>query len=403
MTPRERIIAALSHKETDKVPVDLGSTESSGITWIPYNKLKNHLNISTVTKVFDMMQLIAKVEPGVLNAVGADAMPLLIEPREWKPWQFEEGTIVEIPKKADLERLSNGDTVMKSENRTVLSRLPRGGFYFDSVYHPLENARTVEDIDAGEAFFKGFDWPCYWDEDFSDIAKKAKKLYKETQYAIVGNLCVHLLAAGQEIRGFENFMMDLVINKSLAHRLLQKQVEAYMPRIDRYIEAVGPYLQIILVNDDLGTQNGLQIKPELYREMIKPYHRQLWGYIKEKSGKPLLLHSCGSIYEIIPDLIEIGVDALNPVQVSAKNMDTAKLKKEFGKDLTFWGGGCDSQRILPYGTQKDVREEVKRRVNDLAPGGGFVFCQVHNIQPDVPLENILAMYEELESSNSSIF
>ena len=124
---------------------------------------------------------------------------------------------------------------------------------------------------------------------------------------------------------------------------------------------------------------------------------------KEKSGKPLLLHSCGSIYEIIPDLIEIGIDALNPVQVSAKNMDTVKLKKEFGKDLTFWGGGCDSQKILPYGTPKDVREEVKRRVNDLAPGGGFVFCQVHNIQPDVSLENILAMYEELESSNSSIF
>jgi uroporphyrinogen decarboxylase len=372
MTPRERIIAALSHKETDKIPVDLGSTESSGIT-------------------------------GVLSAVGADAVPLLIEPREWKSWQFEKGVTVEIPKKADLERLLGGDTVMKSKNGTVLSRLPKSGFYFDSVYHPLENARTVEDIDAGEAFLKGFDWPCYWDEDFSDIAKKAKKLYEETQYAIVGNLCVHLLAAGQEIRGFANFMMDLVINKRLAHRLLQKQVEAYMPRIDRYIEAVGPYLQIILVNDDLGTQNGLQIKPKLYREMIKPYHRQLWGYIKEKSGKPLLLHSCGSIYEIIPDLIEIGVDALNPVQVSAKNMDTAKLKKEFGKDLTFWGGGCDSQKTLPYGTPKDVREEVKRRVNDLAPGGGFVFCQVHNIQPDVSLENILAMYEELGSSNLSMF
>ena len=156
MTPRERIIAALSHKETDKIPVDLGSTESSGITWIPYNKLKKHLNISTVTKVFDMMQLIAKVEPEVLSAVGADAVPLLIEPREWKSWQFEKGVTVEIPKKAELERLLGGDTVMKSENGTVLSRLPRGGFYFDSVYHPLENARTVEDIDAGELIIEEF-------------------------------------------------------------------------------------------------------------------------------------------------------------------------------------------------------------------------------------------------------
>jgi uroporphyrinogen decarboxylase len=195
--------------------------------------------------------------------------------------------------------------------------------------------------------------------------------------------------------GFENFMADLLANKKMVHRFFEKQVEAYIPRIDKYLEAVGDCIDIIEVNDDLGTQSNLQFSTALYREMIKPYHKKLWQYIKQKSGKYILLHSCGSIYELIPDLIEIGVDAINPVQVSAKNMDSKKLKKEFGKDITFWGGGCDTQNILPNCKPMEVKEEVKRRVEDLSAGGGFVFCQVHNIQPDVPVENILAMYEAI--------
>ncbi|MBM3709964.1 MAG: methyltransferase, partial [Actinobacteria bacterium] len=214
-------------------------------------------------------------------------------------------------------------------------------------------------------------------------------------YAVVGNLMVHLLASGQDLRGFENFMVDLVVNKPLARKMLEKQVQSYIPRIDKYIEAVGNYIQIILVNDDLGTQYGLQISPEIYRVVIKPFHKILWNYIKEKSKKYLLLHSCGSIYELIPDIIEMGIDALNPVQISAKGMDAARLKKEFGKYITLWGGGCDTQSVLPFGTPEDVKAEVKKQVDILSPGGGFVFCQVHNIQPDVPPENIISMYEEL--------
>ena len=190
-------------------------------------------------------------------------------------------------------------------------------------------------------------------------------------------------------------MVDLVVNKPLARKILDKQVQAYVPRIDKYIEAVGKFVQIILVNDDLGTQNGLQMSPEIYREVIKPFHKILWNYIKQKSKKYLLLHSCGSIYEIIPDIIELGIDALNPVQISAKDMDTAKIKKEFGKYITLWGGGCDTQKVLPYGTPEEVKAEVRKQVEILSTGGGFVFCQVHNIQPDVPPENIIAMYEEL--------
>lgn len=395
MTHRERIISALRHKESDRVPVDLGSTESSGIMAIAYNRLKKHLGLSGRTQIFDIMQMISKVEEPVVEAVGSDAVALLIEPKQWKPWILSDGSAAEVPAKVILKKLDNGTTAQLSQDGTVTSICPKGGLYFDPVWHPLENAKTMDEIDTGEPFFKSFDWPSYLDEDFDDLRTKAEKLYNQTDYAIVGNLYVHLFAAAQTLRGFENFMMDLMADKPMAHRLLSRQVEAYLPRIDKYIEAVGPYVQIIQVNDDLGAQNGPQIAPELYREMVKPYHKKLWRYIKEKSQKPLLLHSCGSIYELIPDLIEMGIDALNPVQVSAANMDTKRLKKEFGKDITFWGGGCDTQTVLPYKTVNDVKEEVRKRIDDLAPGGGFVFCQVHNIQADVPVENIIAMYEQL--------
>jgi len=395
MTARERIIAVLNRKEPDRIPIDLGATESSGIMAIAYNRLKKHLGISSPTYVFDMMQMIAKVEPAILEFVRADAIPLLIEPKKWKPWTLSDASAAMVPEKVILKKLPDGQTLQLAQDKIVLAVCPANGFYFDPVFYPLENAKTTADIDAGEKFFESFDWPAFLDENYDDLKKKAKLLYEQTDYAVVANLYVHLFAAGHAHRGFENFMVDLVADKPLAHRLLSRQLEAYLPRIEKYLDAVGPYVDIIQVNDDLGGQNSPLISPEVYREMIKPYHEKLWGYIKEKSGKPILLHSCGSIYELIGDLIEIGVDALNPIQVSAENMDTKKLKTEFGKDIIFWGGGCDTQNVLAQKTPEQVKQEVARRVEDLAPGGGFVFCQVHNIQADVPVENIIAMYEKL--------
>jgi len=397
MKSRERILKALKHKETDRIPIDLGSTESSGITAIAYNRLKKHLNIVGPTRIFDISQMIAKVELPVIEKVGSDAVPLLLEPKVWKPWQLQDGSSAEIPAGLEIKSLPDGGLVILDNNGDITMRCPTGSMFFDCVSHPLRNAETLTDIDAGEKYFKTFDWPDYANETFDDLSKKARLLYENTSFAIVANLWVHVFAAAQAMRGFENFLMDMVLNESMANRLLENQVEAYLPRIDKYIQAVGEYVDVIQVNDDLGTQNGPQISAELYRKIVKPHHKRLWEYIKKKSKKPLLLHSCGSVYEFIPDFIEMGIDALNPVQVSAAKMDTRLLKRQFGKDLTFWGGGCDTQTVLCHGTVDDVRQEVRRRVNDLAPGGGFVFCQVHNIQPDVPPENIMAMYEELRS------
>ena len=400
MNPRERILAALKHRTADRIPVDLGSTESSGITWKAYHNLIGRLNVKKDILVFDLLQLICKVDIEIIEHIGADAVPLLFEPAYWKSWEFEKGIEIKIPGRANIEKNHDGNTVLlDSESEVVIAKLPRKGYYFDTVYHPLQNAASPDEIDKARAFFDSYDLPYYCDEDIRAFQARAKKLHQQTEYAVVGNLWVHLLASGQDLRGFEQFMIDLVQNKKLARRILQNQVEAYLPRIDEYISLAGEYLDIIQVNDDLGTQNGPQISRELYREMLKPYHKKIWSYIKEKSKKPVLLHSCGSIYELIPDLIEAGIDALNPVQVSARDMDTRKLKREFGRYITFWGGGCDTQKILPRGTPEDVRREVRRRVDDLGKDGGFVFCQVHNIQPDVPVENILAMYDELRAIN----
>ncbi|MCE5216674.1 methyltransferase [bacterium] len=397
MNPRERLEAALAHRESDRIPVDLGASESSGIHGVAYNKLKAQLGLTGGrTRIYDLSQMIAKVEPEVLDRVGADAVPLLIEPREWKPWMLPDGSACEVPAGANLRHTAAGGAELLADDGTVVAVCPASSLYFDTCYHALERAVSPADIEAGVAHLRSFDWPSYNDEDYEDLARKARRLYETTDRALVGNLWVHVLAAGQILRGFGSFMVDLVADKPLAHALMGRLVEGYEERVRRYVEAVGPYCSVIQVNDDLGTQTGLQVSPATYREMIKPYHARLWGRIKQLSGKPLLLHSCGSIYDVIPDLIEVGVDAINPIQVAAAKMDSALLKREFGRDLAFWGGGCDTQNVLERGTPQQVREEVRRRCKDLAPGGGFVFCQVHSIQLHVPVGNILAMYEAVE-------
>ena len=397
MNGRERIEYALKHRAADRIPVDLGASESTGIHAVAYNRFKDFLGLrGGRAQVYDLTQMIVKVEPQVLDKIGADAVPLLIEPRSWKEWRLPDGTRCEMPAGAGLRQGPQGAELL-AEDGTIVATCPSGSYYFDTCFHPLAGASSPADIEKGLAHLRGFDWPSFCDEDFSDLRRRARELHEKSGRAVVGNLWVHVFAAGQILRGFENFMVDLLADKPLAHALMGTLVDCYEERVRRYVEAVGEYCTVIQVNDDLGTQNGPQIAPETYREMVKPYHKRLWSLIKKLSGKPLLLHSCGSVYDLIPDLLEIGLDALNPVQVRAANMDSYKLKREFGKDLVFWGGGCDTQQVLGGGTPAQVREEVRRRCADLAPGGGFVFSQVHNIQPNVPPENIAAMYEELRA------
>jgi len=279
----------------------------------------------------------------------------------------------------------------------VAGRMPKGGFYFEPGDPPLARAETVADIEKSLNCIRGFDLPSFCDEPMEETGAWAESLRRSTDYALMGNFAIHIFAAGQILRGFEQFMMDLMINQEIAECIMDNLAQAYIERFDRYLAAIGRHVDVINVNDDLGMQDGPQISPAVYRAMVKPYQAKIYRHIKKSSGRYLFLHSDGSVYDLIPDLIEIGVDILNPVQFSCRNMELARLKKEFGKDLTFWGGGCDTQKVLPYATPEGVKRHVLECVATLAPGGGFVFNQLHNIQPDVPAENIMAMFEAVGS------
>ena len=401
MTSRERVLRALRHQEPDRVPFDIGGTESSGITGIAYNRLRAHLGLPPGrTQMFDVYQQIAKIEDDVREALGLDTVPLLIEPTAWKPFVLPDGSPCEIPEKWDPQEDEGGDFVVRDAAGVVLARMPKDGFYFEPCAPPLAGVSDPSGLAAHADVIESFDWPSFADESLDAIAARATRLCEETDLAVVANLQLHLLAAGQLLRGYAAFMMDLLINKPLVHALLEMLTDAYVRRAERYLERTRDHIQVVLVNDDLGTQKGPMLSLDCYREMIWPCQRRLFQFLKERSGAFLLFHSCGSVSSFIPLLIEAGVDALNPVQVSAAQMDTAALKREFGKDLTFWGGGCDTQHVLWGRSREAIRDEVRRRIGDLAPGGGFVFTQVHNIQPDVPPENVMAMVEALREFGS---
>jgi uroporphyrinogen decarboxylase len=220
--------------------------------------------------------------------------------------------------------------------------------------------------------------------------------YRRDGYPVIvaGTIGNGFLQTGNFLRGFENFLCDLLINRAFVEALLDKVLELKLAWWDRILDELGDLAQVVLEQDDLGTQQGLFISPEQYRTLIKPRQRQLFGFIKRKApGVKIFFHSCGSVFRIIPDLIEVGVDILNPVQISAAEMEPARLKKEFGKSLVFWGGGIDTQKTLAGGTGQAVRDEVKRNIDCFAPGGGFIFATVHSIQGDVPLANLFAMWE----------
>lgn len=399
MTSRERLLTALRHKSPDAVPLDIGGTESSGITAVAYHRLREHLAMSTGDiEVFDVYQQVVKIEDDLRTRLRIDTVPLMFEPISWKAHLLPDGSPCRIPSGWTPEPLEDGSQVVRDTEGHVVARMPKGGFYFEPVRPPLAAVADTDGLRRHEDTIAAFDRPAFLDEPMQATGDRARHLAETTDLALVANLQFHLLAAGQILRGYESFMVDLLLNKPLAHALLRRLVHAYKDRVEHFSRYSGRASDVVLVNDDLGTQHGPMLSLDCYREMIWPYQKELFQFIKKKTGAFLLFHSCGSVHEFIPLLIEAGVDALNPVQVSAAGMDTQRLKKEFGRDLTFWGGGCDTQQVLRCGSPAQIRDEVKRRVNDLAAdGGGFVFTQVHNIQPDVPSRNVMIMLEAFEA------
>ena len=406
MTRRERVLAAVAHQETDRVPVDLGGMRSTGITAIAYSRLKRHLGLATGhTFVYDVVQQLAQPEPEILEFAGSDVIDLgrawLADASEWKDWTLPDGSPAKIPGYVNFEP-HEGGWLVRGPGGEIIGDMPAGAFYLSQKVFPLldwDGDAAV--LDRLPGLMANVTWSALPTAPFhkpltpahlAEIRLKARELYETTDYAIMAGFGGNLLEWGEYLCRFDQFLIDLAGDRPKAEALLDKLLAMHLENLEKVLDAVDGYVQIIQMGDDLGSQQAMVISPRLYREVFKPRQNVLFERVRRRDLH-LFLHSCGSIVDIIPDLIEAGVEILNPVQTSARGMDPAFLKKEYGKDLTFWGGGCDTQRVLPDGTPAEVSRHVKERVGILAPGGGFVFCQVHNILPNVPPGNVAAMYD----------
>lgn len=369
MNSRERVVTALNHKEPDRVPIDFGSLHTS-IHRDGHKRLLAHLGMKVYdAPIIDMFQQIVDPAPALREMFHDDVICMFANPGTGWELKIDPAT----------------DTW--TDEWGVIYRQPPGGYWYDFKSHPLKEG-TIEELE-------NYKWPNPRDPNrIKGLAEKAKHLYETTDKALM----IHAATGGVYehsywIRGVPELYMDMAANVKYVEALAEKVVEWMLEFWDHVLTAIGPYVQVVQLGDDLGGQDGPLFSPKLYRQIYKPRHRRLTDLVRKKTNAKIYFHSCGSIYGILPDIIESGMEILNPLQVSAKDMDSAKFKKEFGKDLSVWGGGANPQTVMMMGSPSEVKEEVKRRIHDLAPGGGLVFGSVHNIQPNVPPENVVAFFE----------
>ena len=408
MTSRDRVLLALGHREPDRVPIDFGAHRSSGIAAIAYARLKRALGIASGDiYVHDMLQQLAIVEPEVLDAVGADVIELgrgfMLNESEWKPWVLPDGTACRIPGYVNVEQRGN-DWFLLSDDGIDLAVQKEGCLYFEQIHWPwLDRCPDDQDFTDLEESFGYTMWTAVaspgghiplTDEGLAELTAGAKRLRESTDRAIIGLFGGNFFEVPQFLYRIDNYLMHLALYPDACKRLSEALCGFYMPRLEKWLGAVGPYIDAMLFGDDLGGQTGPMISPAMYREFFKPWHAKLWGRAKELAPHVNIhLHSCGGIEPLLEDLIDAGLESSNPVQTTCAGMDPQHLKRTYGDRLTFWGGGCDTRHVLPNGTPDEVRTHVREQVDAFAPGGGFVFQQVHNILADVPPENIIAMFE----------
>jgi len=398
MKSRERVLAALDHRQTDRVGVDFSGHRSSGISAIAYPKLREHLGLGPKpVRVYDVIQQLAVVDEDVLDRFGADTIELgrgfALDEDSWLPWTLPDGTPCFVPAWTPIERDDNR-WVIRSESGIVLAHMPDGALYFEQNYFPFlegDDLDAISDV-LGESMWTAIASPP-GAVDSEQLREGAKQLRARSDRAIIGLFGGNLFEVGQFLYRNDVFMMLLAGEPAHAHKFLDKLMEIHLANLERFLAAVGEHIDIILFGDDLGMQTGPMMSPAMYCEFFKPRHKLLWSRAKELADVKVLLHCCGGVRELLPHLIEAGIDAINPVQISCSGMDAAELKAEFGKDITFWGGGCDTRDILPNAAPEQVAEHVRQQVEILSPGGGFVFQQVHNILANVSPENVTAMFD----------
>ena len=377
MNSRERILAALDHREPDRLPFDLGSTQVSGIHVQAYRNLRVYLDLPAVEPHFsDVIQQLALPDQDISERLGVDAGGLFpLNSHNWR-----------------INNLDMGNAWEYIDEWGITHRRPKpDGLYYSAVKHPLSETGLDPDI------LRAYPWPDTGDpQRIVGLRQQALDYRSRGKAVVLKGVLAGIFEMSQRVRGMKNCLMDMAVNEVGACALFEKLLELKLAFWEMALPSLADVVDVIAEGDDYGTQASLLISPKMFRRQLKPRLKILFERIKQLAPQArIFFHSCGSVRPLLPDFIELGVDILNPVQVGAAGMEPLALKQDFGRELVFWGGGVDTQNVLPHGTPQQVREDVRRNVDALAPGGGYIFNTVHNIQADVPPENILAMWEEI--------
>ncbi len=410
MTSRERILNAINHVECDRVPLDIGATPSSSISAIAYNNLKKEIGMTTGhTRVCDVVQQLAVIEDEIIDRFGVDVINIGSAwnktDNDWQPVTLADGSQAEWPSWFNYKKTDKAYEYY-DEDGDKLAMMPNGATFFDQTCFPY--------IDDYPSDYSGLDnamskvlwkklpqapWDHASEADFYEkLRAKAIELRETTDKALLIDCGCNLFEWGTFLRRLDNFLMDIYTDPDLVEELLEQLLERHMQTLKKVCDSVGDVVDILKFGDDLGLDSATFFSREKYVDLFKPRHKIMTDYVHKNSSMKTMLHSCGSLYDIIPDIIEAGFDCLNPIQTTARNMEPEKLKKEFGKDICFWGGGCNTRSILNMGTPEEVYNYTRKVLDTWLPGGGYIFNQEHNIMPDVSGANILAMYKAVRDA-----
>jgi uroporphyrinogen decarboxylase len=406
MNSRERILTAIDHKQPDRIPVDIGATPSSGISVVAYCNLINYLGISHLKNhVYDVIQEVTQPEMELLDLFKVDVLDIgrffNSSRKYWHNLELIKGYPGLYPKWFNPEKQQDGSWLAAGKTGEFIGKMPAGATFFDQLIFPYingypDNYNNIS-YDMSRVTWGGFGFPPYDRMDEKEFWKLLRatviKERSKTDKALLIGVGCNLFEWGTFLRRIDNFLMDLYMDPVNVHRLLDKLLEMHLEFLSKVCDAVGDAVDIIKFGDDLGTNTGPFMPAEIYSEFFKLRHKKMCDFVKANSSAHTMLHCCGGIYQLIPELIEAGFEILNPVQINAVNMEPELLKEEFGRELTFWGGGCNTQSILNLATPQQVKDHVRHNLEIFSPGGGYVFNSIHNIMPDVPPENIMAMIE----------
>jgi hypothetical protein len=418
MNSRQRVEAALNHQQPDRLPLDLGASPVTGMHVSSVYKLRQALKLDppgTPVKVTEAYQMLGEIAPDLQEALGVDVVGVAgaksffgFQYGDWKPWTTFDGTPVLVPGGFNTQPEPNGDILMYPEgDRSVppSGRMPKGGFYFDTIVRqqPIDDA-TLKVEDNLEEFGP------ISDELLQFFTSEADRLRRESDRAILANFGgtafgdIALVPAPwlknpKGIRDIAEWYMSTLSRFDYVYELFRRQCDIALKNLAKIYSAVGDRVSVVFITGtDFGTQSGPFISPAAYRKLYQPFHRQVNDWVHSHTPWKTFIHSCGSVMALLPDIVEAGFDILNPVQCSAAGMDPRTLKEKFGQRLTFWGGGVDTQKTLPFGTPDEIRRQVRERIEIFGRGGGFVFNTVHNVQAGVPVENLVALYETVREA-----